>query len=75
MPALPTITSKDLVRVLLRLGFVIDHQKGSHVRLIHVRDSWRRVTVPMHDRDLPKGTLKSILRQAEISVDELIENL
>ena len=71
MPALPTVKAKELVRALLKMGFFVDHQKGSHARLIHSQQPSRKVTIPMHNKDLPKGALRNILRQAEISVDEL----
>jgi len=57
------------------MGFYVDRQKGSHARLLHVRDSWKRVTVPVHDKDIPQPTLKNIIRQAGITVKELQRNL
>ncbi|GAB4111478.1 MAG: hypothetical protein Kow001_12920 [Acidobacteriota bacterium] len=59
----------------MRAGFRINHQRGSHARLLHVSDASRKVTLPLHDKDLPKGTLKAILRQAGLSVEEFLSLL
>ncbi|MDA1169255.1 MAG: type II toxin-antitoxin system HicA family toxin [bacterium] len=65
MPKVPRLTSKKLLKILYREGFVDDRQTGSHLILYHAI-SKRRVVVPMHNRDLPIGTLRSILRSAGI---------
>ena len=62
------LSGQRVVRALKRLGFIQERQEGSHIRL--VRGS-PRVTMPAHRAIAPK-TLQSILRQAQISVDELI---
>jgi len=61
------VSGKRLVRALKRLGFVQVSQRGSHVKLR--RDS-RIVIVPMHS-SIATGTLRSILRQAGLTEDEL----
>lgn len=70
MARLPSRTGKQIIRVLLQHGFVLDHVTGSHHIFIS-SDGMQRVTVPVHGRDLPKGTLREILKQAGISVDDL----
>jgi predicted RNA binding protein YcfA (HicA-like mRNA interferase family) len=71
MPALRALSAKEVVRVLLRAGFYIHHQKGSHTQLRHHTKTHLRVTVPFHARfDLPTPIVRSILRQAEVSVVE-----
>jgi len=60
MVRLPALKPKDVVKKLKKLGFEIKRQTGSHVRLIH--SDGRATTVAMHSRDLPKGTLRAILR-------------
>ena len=52
----------------------IHHSTGSHARLFHRTKPVLRVTVPIQSRDLPLGTLKNILRQAGLSVDEFPSN-
>ena len=58
-----------------RAGFYIHHSTGSHARLFHRTKPVLRVTVPIQSRDLPLGTLKNILRQAGLSVDEFVKLL
>ena len=72
MPKLPALTSKRVIRILESKGFVLDRTKGSHQIYYHSQSN-RRVTVPFHVKDLPKGTLLEILRQAGISKEELID--
>lgn len=75
MPRLPRITGPELVRALKKMGFVEHRQKGSHLTLKHL-DTGRRVVVPIHvGKTLALGTLKAILKQAGISVEELKANL
>lgn len=71
-PKLPRLTAKELVSALKKLGFYEHHQKGSHLILKHPVKSCR-VTVPMHSGKILKlGTLKSILEEADISVDDIL---
>lgn len=72
---LPVITPKKLIRALERSGFVFKRQTGSHRAYIHPDRPTKIVTVAYHNKDLKKRTLKSILRQAELSVEELIKLL
>lgn len=74
MPKLPVLSPEELVRILERKGFVLDRSKGSHRVYIHP-ETHRRAVVPLHKRDLPKGTFREILRQAGISKEELAELL
>ena len=68
---LPRVEGQELVRALERAGFAQVRQKGSHVHLRRADDR-RRVTVPVHKgRTLPPGTLKGILRDAGLEVEEL----
>jgi len=64
-----------MVRVLNKIGFVIVGRKGSHVRLKRKRDGEILiVVVPMH-HELARGTLRSILRQANLAVQDLMQLL
>lgn len=71
MAFLPVLKSRELVAALLRAGFYIHHQVGSHARLFHRLRKDLRVTIPMHNRDIPIDTLKRILKQASIEGEEL----
>ena len=74
-PKLPTITPKKLIRALEKAGFVFKRQTGSHRFYIHPDRPTKIVTVPYHNKDLKKGTFKSILRQADLTVEELLKYL
>ena len=52
-----------------RLGYEVDRQKGSHIVLRHREPPFRRLTVPDH-RELAKGTLRALIREAGITVEE-----
>ena len=69
---LPSVSGRDVVRALSKAGFVQVSQKGSHVKLRH--PDGRVVIVPDHS-ELKHGTLRSILRQARLSVGEFVELL
>lgn len=72
MPPLPRVTGREVVQVLLRLGWEVVGQKGSHVQLKHPA----RVTVPVHAGEtVGPGLLRSILAQAGLSNDEFREAL
>ena len=75
MPSLPVLRAKDVLRALLSAGFYIHHQTGSHARLFHHTKTELRVTIPMHNKELPPKTLKSVIRQAGYSVEEFLELL
>jgi predicted RNA binding protein YcfA (HicA-like mRNA interferase family) len=72
MTELPTVTASRLIRALQRDGFFIHHSSGSHRVLKHRDRPALRVVVPFHTGDIKRGTLRSILRQANLTVDELI---
>jgi len=74
MPKLPSLTPKKIIKILENKGFVLDRTKGSHHIYYHP-ETKRRAVVPIHKRDLPKGTLLEILKQAGISREELGELL
>jgi predicted RNA binding protein YcfA (HicA-like mRNA interferase family) len=71
--ALPVISGAQLIRVLERLGWEVVRQRGSHVRLRHP-DRRTFLVVPLH-RELKRGTLRGILRDAGLDVDELRRQL
>ena len=74
MPGLPVLAAEQLIRALKRAGFQIIRQRGSHVRLRH--DDGRVVTVPSHHgQDIARGLVRKILRDAELSLQELKELL
>jgi predicted RNA binding protein YcfA (HicA-like mRNA interferase family) len=71
MPKLPSLTPQQVIKLLEEKGFILDRTKGSH-RIYYHPESKRRVTVPFHRKDLPRGTLLEILRQAGLSREDII---
>lgn len=71
MPKLPRISGKECVAALTRMGFVLVRQRGSHLVLRRGSDA---CVVPNH-KEIRTVTLSGILKQANVSVEELIENL
>jgi predicted RNA binding protein YcfA (HicA-like mRNA interferase family) len=72
MPKLYRVSGQDTVHALEKIGFIQERQRGSHVIL--KRETTQGVTgcvVPLH-KELAIGTLRGILRQAKISVEEFI---
>jgi len=74
MPKLPAVRSRQVVRFLERNGFILDHTSGSHL-IFYNPGSRRRAVVFQPNRDLPKGTLMSLLREAGFTREELIDFL
>lgn len=75
MPRLPRISGQEAVQALERLGFEQVRQRGSHVVLRKQTSSGAvGCTVPL-SRQLAIGTLSGILRQAQVTLDEFMENL
>ncbi|HXL94257.1 MAG TPA: type II toxin-antitoxin system HicA family toxin [Streptosporangiaceae bacterium] len=69
-PELPAVSGARLVKALQAAGFVLTRTRGSHHRLKH--PDGRATTVPVHaGKDVPKGTLRSVLRDAELSAKDL----
>ncbi len=69
MSKLPVVSGPDSVKALRRIGYEVDHQTGSHLILRRTTPPHRRLTVPNH-RELAKGTLRAIIREAGLTVDE-----
>jgi predicted RNA binding protein YcfA (HicA-like mRNA interferase family) len=73
MSKLPVLTVREVLRKLRKAGFVFDRQaKGSH-EIWYNPTTRRRTTVPNHPGDLPKGTLKAIIEQAGLTLEEFLK--
>jgi predicted RNA binding protein YcfA (HicA-like mRNA interferase family) len=73
---LPSLRAREVIRALQNAGFSIVRTSGSHYRLVHDTDSTRQTTVPVHKgKDLPRGTLRGIIEQAGLAVEEFIDLL
>jgi predicted RNA binding protein YcfA (HicA-like mRNA interferase family) len=71
MSGLPVVRPRQLIRALERAGFFVHHIRGSHHYLRHPDRPGILITVPVHTRDLKRGTLRAILRQAGLTPDDL----
>ncbi|MEM2057234.1 MAG: type II toxin-antitoxin system HicA family toxin [Thermoproteota archaeon] len=74
MSKLPVVSGMDVVKALSKIGYEVDHQTGSHILLRQKEKPNRRITVPKH-REIAKGTLRAIIRQAGLTVEEFIKLL
>ena len=74
MPRLPQATPEDVARVARRAGFLQDRQRGSHAVWVHPTNG-RRIVIPMHCGDLKRGTLRGIVADMGLTVDEFIRLL
>ena len=73
MGRLAGFSADEVIRKLRRVGFVFDRQaKGSH-EIWWNPQSRARTTVPHHPGDLPEGTLRAILRQAGLDIEDFLE--
>ncbi len=68
---LPALRPQQVVRALERAGWQVHRQRGSHVSM-HKEGVPFLVTMPLHRRDLPRGTLRDIISDAGLTVDEFL---
>ncbi len=73
MGRLSGFSADDVIRKLRRAGFTFDRQaKGSH-EIWWNHETRARTTIPHHPGNLPEGTVRAILRQARLSIDEFLK--
>jgi predicted RNA binding protein YcfA (HicA-like mRNA interferase family) len=70
----PALKPRQVVSVLERAGFVVVRIAGSHYQMFNERTR-RHTTVPLHNRDLPRGTVSAIIQQAGLTRDEFLKLL
>lgn len=72
MPKLPVLSGKELVKILSRLGYEHVRTRGSHMVLIKKTEKGKKtIPVPNH-KELAKGTLKAIMNQADLKLEDLL---
>jgi len=69
MPILPILLPKDVVKLFEKNGYQTKGQAGSHKKT----KQWQTIIVPIHNKPLKVGTLKSIIRQANITDEEFLK--
>ena len=67
-----SVSGKQVIKNLSKIGFVVTRQRGSHVRIEKHNGETIKITVPLHN-ELKKGTLFQILKTAGISMTEFIK--
>jgi predicted RNA binding protein YcfA (HicA-like mRNA interferase family) len=70
MTSLPQVSGRQCVTALAKKGFVFKRQNGSHI-ILRRADPFAQVVVPDH-KQIERGTLRSIIRQAGLTVDEFV---
>ncbi|MBI4585263.1 MAG: type II toxin-antitoxin system HicA family toxin [Planctomycetes bacterium] len=73
MSRLPVVSGREAIRAFMKMGFAVDHQTGSHI-LRHQSPPHRRLTVPNH-KELARGTLRRLIRDAGLTVEEFVQLL
>lgn len=73
MSKLPVVSGKECIKALEKIGFMIFRQRGSHITMVRENPKCQ-VTIPNH-KTVAKGTLRAMIRQVDLSVDEFIELL
>jgi predicted RNA binding protein YcfA (HicA-like mRNA interferase family) len=76
MTILPLVNPDACVKALLKAGFYVSRQKGSHVQLRRDEPTpARTVPIPIGKKPLPRGTLRALIRQAGMTIDECVDLL
>ena len=73
MSALPVLSERKVVRVFEKLGWEVARQRGSHIIMVKEGEIVT-LSIPEH-REIAKGTLRSLIRTAGITVDEFVRHL
>ncbi len=75
MPELPALSGKEVIKALSKIGFIHVRTKGSHAILNKQTEKGRiTIPVPLH-KELAKGTLKSIMKQAELNLGDSLKTI
>lgn len=69
MSQIPILKPKEVVRILIKIGFIERRQTGSHLILVRIQDG-RKITIPMHSKTLGKGLTHAIIKQVGMTVKE-----
>jgi predicted RNA binding protein YcfA (HicA-like mRNA interferase family) len=71
---LPALSGREVVKALSQIGYELDRQRRSHMILRHPEPPFRRLVVPDH-KEIRRGTLRAIIRQAGLTVTEFLDLL
>jgi predicted RNA binding protein YcfA (HicA-like mRNA interferase family) len=73
MSTLPQISGRECAKTLSKAGFTLKRQQGSHM-ILRRDDPFTQLVVPDH-KELDRGTLRAIIRQSGLSIDEFVKLL
>lgn len=71
---LPIVSARDLIKTLAKIGYLADHQSGSHIILRNKNYPYRKLTIPNH-KEIARGTLRAIINQTGLSKEEFLKLL
>jgi len=71
---LPILSGQEVVNTLKKIGYEKDRQRGSHIIVRQLKTPHRRITIPDH-KEIAKGTLRAIIRESGLSVEEFTKLL
>jgi len=74
MPKLPLVSSKEAIRAFEKLGYVVNHQRGSHIVLRRSEPPHTHLSIPER-KELARGTLRALIRQSGLTVEGFIKLL
>ena len=72
MTRLPVLSGSDLIKILSKVGFQFVRQKGNHIILVKFTESKKRAVVVPNHKEIDRGTLSEIIRQAGLK-DEFLQ--
>lgn len=75
MTRLPALKPLDVVRAFEKMGYRKHRQKGSHLIMVNDKNPYCQPMIPIHAKNLKKGTLRAIIRQAGLTVDQFLDFL
>lgn len=71
---LPVVSGQEALKAFQKIGYIFDHQTGSHIIIRNSNPPFRRLTIPDH-REIAKGTLRSLIREAGLTVEQFADLL
>ena len=71
MTRLPVVSGRQALKAFEKLGYQLDRRHGSHLILRQLNEPHRRLTIPDH-KELARGTLRTLIREAGLTVDEFV---
>lgn len=74
MSKLPVVSGQKVVKALSKIGYEFDHQTGSHIILRNREPPYRRLTIPKH-KEIARGTLRAIIKEAGLTVNDFVNLL